>query len=126
MVTSACLNSFIATTRVINHQEQIVSNMRVQDSEQQFSEEMENLGDFNTGNEEDSKTLLLNSPPLKLEMSSNDGDAPPQFENREKDTILDHIQLRNSFPVRIKISDFFYAHWSLIFHFLLFCFISSC
>lgn len=65
--------------------------MCVQDSDQ-VSDCMENC----SGNQENSKAWPLHSP---LVFSPSDDDAPPQIENWEKGTILDHVPLTNSFPL---------------------------
>lgn len=73
--------------------------MCVQDSEE-VTEEMENLGGFASGNDEDCKTWPLHS---QMEFS-----PAAQNEIWEKDAILDHVPLGNSFPVRIRKWDIFY------------------
>ena len=88
--------------------------MCVQDSEQ-VRDGMENCSE----NQENSKAWPLHSP---LVFSPSEDDTSPQIDNWEKGTILDHVPLRNSFPVRIKKWDLF-SNRRLIFRILLFHFL---
>ncbi|XP_027173701.1 probable protein phosphatase 2C 27 [Coffea eugenioides] len=65
--------------------------MCVQDSEQ-VRDGMENCSE----NQENSKAWPLHSP---LVFSPSEDDTSPQIDNWEKGTILDHVPLRNSFPL---------------------------